>query len=163
VLAIWASGILPACITVCQGLTQTKIPMLFFFASAVRLQNLCSESLTGDGYSVVIDLSGWRNLFRFYWRTTIICISFALSRVVRHFNLKKSGHLFSDWATKQLSPIQLNTLDNSISSSIPSSHLITWPTLWHKLYLTPLNNCLFRILNQKIQYRSKVRTTILYI
>jgi hypothetical protein len=47
-------------------------------------------SLTGDGYSVVNDLSQRRDLFGMYWQTMIICTSPSLSIVIRHLNLKKS-------------------------------------------------------------------------
>jgi hypothetical protein len=47
-------------------------------------------SLTGDGYSVVNDLSGGRDRLEMYWRTMIIRFNDTLSRRIRSSNLKNS-------------------------------------------------------------------------
>jgi hypothetical protein len=79
----------------CQGFYRQKHRCLLSFdigSSDCKTRRLVS--LTGDSYSVFMDLSGGRDLFRMYWRMIIICIRLDLSRAYQTIYLKKSGFLF---------------------------------------------------------------------
>lgn len=83
-----------------------------------------------DGYSVVNDLSGRRNLM-LYWRVRIICICNDLSMVPRHLNLKKSDQFSNGFI--ELYCIRLDQL-NRAHYTIFASYLLTDG-------LRPLKNC----------------------
>jgi hypothetical protein len=77
-----------------RNYTDKNTDALSFHIGSSDCKTTRLVSLTGDGYSVVNDLSQGRDLFGMYWRTMIICTSPSLSIVIRHLNLKKS-HQFS--------------------------------------------------------------------
>ena len=69
---------------------RLKYRCFFLRIGSSDCKTVCFVSLMETANSVVIDLSGRRNLFRFYWRGVIICMSLYLSIAARLFNLKKS-------------------------------------------------------------------------
>ena len=77
-----------------RNYTDKNTDALSFHIGSSDCKTTRLVSLTGDGYSVVNDLSQGRDLFGMYWRMMIICTSPSLSIAIRHLNLKKS-HQFS--------------------------------------------------------------------
>ena len=91
-----------------RNYTDKNTDALSFYIGSSDCKTSRLVSLTGDGYSVVNDLSRRRDLFGMYWRLIIICLSLTLSMAAKYSNLKILKQNYNNKQGIRLKPATLN-------------------------------------------------------